>query len=251
MPGFVRDGYELFYREEGDGPLLVVLPGNTASSACHRGELEFFSAWYRVVSLDYRGTGKSGRMDRWPDDWWEISADDVAALVRHLDVAGRAAIMGTSGGGVIALKTAIRHPDVVKAVVADSCLGRMPSGWVEQLLEERRAETPEQVAFWSFAHGEDWRSSVDGDSDLFRRFGEAGSDWFGDTLESIGCPVLLTASLRDRALPEVGPAVAGMVERIARAEAHLFSRGDHPFMWTRPEAFRRVARSFLEGLDGV
>ena len=251
MPYLKRDGWELFYREMGDGPLLIILPGNTSSSACHRGELEFFGRWYRAVSLDFRGTGQSGRMDPWPMDWWEASADDVGALIQHLGGDEEAIVMGTSGGGVIALKTAIRSPAVVKAVVADSCMGKVPPGWVDRLLAERGAETPEQVGFWSFAHGEDWRPVVDGDSDLLRRFGEAGGDWFGDTLAAIRCPVLLTASLRDGALPGVGPQVAEMVEQIPRGEAHLFHTGDHPLMWTRPEAFRRVVLSFLEERENL
>jgi len=251
MPFLEREGQELFYRERGKGPLLIVLPGNTSSSACHRGELEFFSRWYHAVSMDFRGTGKSGRMERWPDDWWEVSADDVAALAHHLGGDQGAIVAGTSGGGVIALKTALRNPEVVNAVLADSCIKKMPPGWVDRLLEERRAETPEQVGFWSFAHGEDWRSPVAGDSDLVRRFGEAGSDWFGDTLSAIQCPVLLTASLRDAALPGVGSQVAEMVQEIPRGEGHLFNQGDHPLMWTRPEAFRRVATTFLEGVKGA
>jgi len=249
MPFLRRGGHELFYREAGQGPLLVVLPGNTSSSACHRGELDHFSRWYHVVSLDFRGTGQSGRVQTWPDDWWERCADDVAALRSHLGET-EVTVMGTSGGGVIALKVALRHPGSVRAVVADSCLSRMPPHWVEELLEARRAATPEQMAFWSFAHGDDWRGPVEADSDLLRRFGEAGSDWFGETLDEIECPVLLTASVRDAALPRVGSEISWMVSRIPRAEAHLFSSGDHPLMWTRPEAFRRVARSFLDRVDG-
>ena len=63
MPHFAHHGHRLFYREQGEGTLLMILPGNTASSACYEGELNYFSRRYRAVSLDFAGTGAS--------DWLE------------------------------------------------------------------------------------------------------------------------------------------------------------------------------------
>ena len=57
MPYLEWKGQRLFYRERGEGELLLVLPGNTASSACHEGELAYWSERYHVVSLDYLGIG--------------------------------------------------------------------------------------------------------------------------------------------------------------------------------------------------
>ncbi|MCB0152504.1 MAG: hypothetical protein KDE01_33210, partial [Caldilineaceae bacterium] len=62
MPIFSIDGLTLHYREAGAGPLLLVLPGNTASSACHDGELTYFADHFHVVSPDFRGTGQSTRL---------------------------------------------------------------------------------------------------------------------------------------------------------------------------------------------
>jgi valacyclovir hydrolase len=42
MPFFNNNDHQLFYREVGTGPLLLILPGNTASSACHEGEMQHF-----------------------------------------------------------------------------------------------------------------------------------------------------------------------------------------------------------------
>ena len=43
MPKFNYQGNHLFYRRQGEGPLLVILPGNTASSICHQADLDFFA----------------------------------------------------------------------------------------------------------------------------------------------------------------------------------------------------------------
>jgi valacyclovir hydrolase len=122
MPHFTWQERRVRYRETGaaDAPLLVVLPGSTASSASHAGELEYFGRTHRVAALDYLGTGQSDRLERWPPDWWERGAGQVAALAGHLGAA-RYALMGCGGGGTVALLTAAEHPGEVTAVIADSC----------------------------------------------------------------------------------------------------------------------------------
>ena len=70
MPYFEHNGHRLFYRASGDGPLLLLLPGNTASSVCHEGELAHFGQRYHAVALDFWGTGQSDRLAQWPVDWW-------------------------------------------------------------------------------------------------------------------------------------------------------------------------------------
>jgi len=50
---------------------------------------------------------------------FELMADDIAALIKHLGVA-RADVFGYSLGGGVALQTAIRHPEVVRKLVLAS-----------------------------------------------------------------------------------------------------------------------------------
>jgi len=124
MPFFKHDGRQLFYRTEGSGPLLLVLPGNTASSASHVGELAAFSRSYQVTALDPLGTGRSDRIALWPETWWEQNAHAAASLVAHLGYEHCIA-MGTSGGGITALLLALICPARVRAVIADSCVERL------------------------------------------------------------------------------------------------------------------------------
>jgi pimeloyl-ACP methyl ester carboxylesterase len=122
MPDFTWQERRVHYREAGDagGPLLVLLPGSTASSANHAGELAYFGRTHHVAALDYLGTGASERLEHWPLDWWESGAEQAAALAAHLGAA-RYALMGCSGGGTMTLLVAATRPDEVTAVVADSC----------------------------------------------------------------------------------------------------------------------------------
>jgi hypothetical protein len=51
MPFLKHDGQRLFYRTQGSGPRLLLLPGNAASSASHAGELSAFRRAYQVERL--------------------------------------------------------------------------------------------------------------------------------------------------------------------------------------------------------
>ncbi|HMN61416.1 MAG TPA: alpha/beta hydrolase [Anaerolinea sp.] len=245
MPFFQSQQHTLFYREQGTGPLLIVLPGNTASSALHGGELAYFGARYHTVSMDFLGTGQSERLEPWPDDWWRHSARDVLALIDHLDE-GPAILMGTSGGAVIALWAAIFSPHQVQAVIADSTGEFFSQDIMRSALEGRLAHSPGQIAFWSDAHGEDWEQVVAADSRVIRAFGERGGDWFEGRLKEIACPTLFSASLTDDLLPRIGAEVVSMASQAPGSQAFLVNGGAHPLMFSAQAAFRAAADLFLD-----
>ena len=246
MPSFIHNSRRLFYREQGKGSLLLLLPGNTASSACYDGELNYFSSHYRAVSLDFWGTGQSDRADVWPENWWEIGAEDAVALIQHLGEE-KALIVGTSGGAIAALLMAILFPEQVQAVVADSCIQRYPAALLRMVVAERRQRSEKQIAFWQIAHGDDWEQVIEADSECLRRVAALGDlDWTQGRLRNIRCPVLLTASLLDRSLPDVGRKICGMAEQIPESRVLFVNGGDHPLMWSRREDFFHVCMYFLK-----
>lgn len=251
MPFFTAAGHRLFYRERGAGPLLLLLPGNTASSAHHVGDLAYWGQRYHAVSIDFWGTGQSDRLAHWPVDWWAQGARDVAALIDHLGE-NQVIVMGTSGGGMVTLLAAIHYPDRICAAIADSCVAHWPLAAIRTAIDLRNARTPDQIAFWRGAHGDDWASVIEADSDMLLRFGAvSGGDVFGGRLGQIRCPVLITASRADSALPDVASQARWMAAQIPRAQLHLSDAGDHPFMWSNAAEFRRVAEAFLDGLSAV
>lgn len=253
MPTFTWDDHQLHYRAQGEGPLLLILPGNTASSACHKGELAYFSAHpgagHHAVSLDFLGTGRSDRVAAWADDWWAQGAHQARALVDHLSY-DRCAVMGTSGGAMAALWMAVLFPDTVQGVIADSCVQHFTKGMLrDNVVEERTQRSPGQVAFWEYAHGEDWAQVVDADTDLIRRFVARGGTWAEGRLGEIRAPVLFTASAQDTMLPAIRTELLAMSAKIPHSRVYLHHEGDHPLMWSQPEVFRYQADFFLEGMQ--
>lgn len=249
MPHFEWKGQRLFYRERGKGELLLVLPGNTASSACHEGELAYWVDRYHVVALDFLGTGRSDRVSVWADDWYDQGAHQAAALVQHL-ACSTCTVMGTSGGAVVALLTAALYPSCVRAVIADSFAERfLPKLVQTNLIENRAQRAPGQVAFWKAAHGADWEQVVDADTDMLVRLAQRGGDWFGGRLGQIRCPVLLTASREDELVPDAARQTCAVAAQIADCRFFVNNAGGHPLMWSRPQAFRAISDCFMNEYD--
>lgn len=244
MPFFSNHGHKLFFREMGNGPLLLILPGNTATSACHTGELEYFGQTHHAVSLDFWGTGQSERIPLWPNNWWEQGAHDAAALIQYLGHA-QACVMGTSGGAIAALWAAILYPGQVRMVIADSVAAYFPTPTLSQEIQERSRRTHNQVNFWRWAQGDDWEDVVNADSDFLLRFEQSGGDCFRGRLKEIRCPVLLSASLGDNSLADGETQIRRMARQIEKSQVFFTTEGSHPMLWSQPEAFRAAASRFL------
>jgi microsomal epoxide hydrolase len=76
------DGVELHYLEAGSGPTLVFVPGWTMPAEIWEHQIRHFSPEYRVVTLDPRGQGRSGK----PTHGYQPSrrAQDIGELLDHV-----------------------------------------------------------------------------------------------------------------------------------------------------------------------
>ena len=223
-----------------------MLPGNTASSAHLQRELDYFSDRFHVAALDFLGTGQSDRVAVWTDQWWIEGAQQASALIEHLGYR-EAVLMGTSGGAVAALLTAIYFPERVRAVVADSFVEKAPpEQFSELVIADRTKRSPGQIDFWKMGHGEDWEQVVEADTAMLVRFTNQGADWFRGELDQLQCPVLITGSLQDQLIPGAAQQFCGMVDKIPDCRLYLHSEGNHPLMWSQAAAFRAVSDHFLK-----
>jgi pimeloyl-ACP methyl ester carboxylesterase len=245
MPYFNHAGLRLHYREHGGGSLVILLPGNTASSAHFANEIDRLSAAYLVVSLDLRGTGQSERLDQFSSDWQIQSAEDTAALIEHLGVE-RAVLIGTSGGAGIALLCAARHPKRVQAVVADSFVCHWTPDLLAARIAERETVSEMQAQFWAYGHGEDWQQVVDADTQWMRQQAENGGLNITSELTKVLCPVLLTGTLADSMLPDISSQMIAAAQVLSQPEMYLCKQGNHPLVWTAPDYFWTVSEPFLK-----
>jgi pimeloyl-ACP methyl ester carboxylesterase len=131
------DGVKIVGEVRGKGDTaLIFLHGWCGDHEYWKNQVGEFANDYRVVALDLAGHGESGK-DR--KEWKvESLADDVAAVVKDLDLK-RVVLIGHSMGGPVALMAAKKLPGVVAGVVgADTIQNvefKMPEETVKQFLQ--------------------------------------------------------------------------------------------------------------------
>lgn len=127
------NGIEMYYEVHGRGdgvPLVLLHGGGSTIDVTFSRVLPVFAASRRVIAVEEQGHGRT--TDRDQPVTFEASADDVAALLRHLKV-DKADLLGFSNGASIALQVAIRHPQLVRKLVFASAMtkrdGAQPQLW--------------------------------------------------------------------------------------------------------------------------
>lgn len=99
---------------DGRPPLFMIAQPMDASGFA---TLASFFPDRTVVTYDPRGLGRSTRDDGRRDNDPELQAEDLHALVAHLD-GGPVDVFASSGGAVTCLAWVTRHPDDVRTLVA-------------------------------------------------------------------------------------------------------------------------------------
>lgn len=113
----ITDGC-LYYEEYGRGEPLLLIPGLGGVGSFWNRQIDRLSDRFRVIIHDHRGTGRS---ETTTAEGYSIRllADDVLALMDHLELQC-AAIVGHSTGGVIGQTLAAFTPQRVSRLVLSS-----------------------------------------------------------------------------------------------------------------------------------
>ena len=113
--GFAEiDGVRIHYQEKGLGTPLVLLHGYTSSTYSWKDVFEPLSRNFRVIALDLKGFGFSGKPDG--DYTRRAQAQLVAHLLDHLKIE-KAWLVGSSMGGEVALNVALANPQRVAGLI--------------------------------------------------------------------------------------------------------------------------------------
>ncbi|MEC3916914.1 alpha/beta fold hydrolase [Nocardia sp. CDC160] len=150
------DGTTLAYEDYGDGPAIVFVAGAMLNTDMWEYQIPFFvEHGYRCIALDRRGHGRSDR----PRGGYDLdtTADDLAALLEHLDLT-EVTLVGHSTGGAEIARYLARHGESRVARVAfvaailpflkltdDNPVG-VPEAMLEEMLRRIRADRPKWLA---------------------------------------------------------------------------------------------------------
>lgn len=114
------NGLKISYEIHGKGiPLVLIHGGGSTIYTTFGRVIETLSLNHKVIAVELQAHGHTG--DRGMPLSFEQDADDVAALLRNLNIS-KANIFGFSNGATTALQIAIRHPTIVDKVIAASAI---------------------------------------------------------------------------------------------------------------------------------
>lgn len=139
------NGLTMYYEihgEPSEKPPVLLLHGAYMSTGTFGPFLAGLAANRRVIVPDLQGHGRTADIDR-PISY-EAMADDCAALLNHLGIAQVDAV-GYSMGGATAIQLAIRHPELVRALVPISA-GYRHDGMQPDLLAMLPHMSPDALA---------------------------------------------------------------------------------------------------------
>jgi pimeloyl-ACP methyl ester carboxylesterase len=247
-------GLHLYYEVHGSGPPLVILHGALATIDAQLGSIiPVLARSRRVIAVELQGHGRTADIER--PLRHDALADDVAALIRHLDL-GRTDVVGVCLGGGVALQIAVRHPDLVRSLVIASAPCRS-DGWSPRARAEMAAldgrallGSPLHAAYLRVApRPDDWPRLV---SRLRALVVDERYDWTA-AMAAIRAPALILVGDADRV--RVSHAVE-MFERLGGAD----DRGDsgprsqlvvlpgtgHGGVLARTDILGRVLPAFLD-----
>lgn len=133
--GLVKSGYapvnglKMYYEIHGSGEPLILIHGGVGSTGMFNEIMPTLASGRQVIAVDLQAHGRTADIDR-PLSY-EAMADDIAALMKTLNIQ-KADVMGYSLGGGVALRMAIQHSELVRKLVLVSAPCKR-AGWYPEI----------------------------------------------------------------------------------------------------------------------
>lgn len=263
----IPDG-RLYYETAGDAskPAVIFIHAGVADSRMWNDQIDAFAERYYVVRYDWRGAGKTETTHGVTFS----NRADLRALMDHLNIA-RAALIGCSRGGMIAIDTTLESPERVGALVM---VGSAPGGYDDVEIPPEEEEPFRAMAkVWEETHSVDrvnemeieaWLDGVRGtpgrvQGELRERMREMNRNVLekeaeetkpipleppaAQRLGEITIPVLAIWGNLDETYAE--KAAQYMTANIANAREYCIVNTAHMSSMEQPELFNRVVMEFL------
>jgi len=246
------------YHMQGSGERnVVVIPGLNGRLSFFRNQLPIFSRYFRVLlfelpdlpsEMELKGVGGV--------EWMADELDGV------METAGieKAAVIGESFGGSLAMAFALRHPERVEALVVISAIQKLREPLamraafqvIRLLFPIRMAWTVlSKVMFCPDEGIEPRRFFIEQECNVprsvtWRRWKELRKVDLEGRLNGIRTPTLITAGMKDRLIPSSDS--EAIHRQILGSRLELFEDAAHLCHLTRPDRFNRLILQFL-GVD--
>ena len=269
-----KDGIDIYYKDWGKGQPIVFSHGWPLSADDWDNQMLFFlSQGYRVIAHDRRGHGRSTQVGDGHD--MDHYADDLAAVVEHLDLKNAIHVGHSTGGGEVihflgrhgesrAVKAAIISAVPPLMVKTPANPGGLPKSVFDDLQRQLAANRSQfyrdlpSGPFYNYNRPELgfkpseaiianwWRQGMMGGA-------KAGYDGivafsqtdFTEDLKKITLPVLVMHSKDDQIVPyaDAGPLSAKLLKN---GTLKTYERYPHGLITTQPEIVNADLLAFLK-----
>ncbi len=262
MPTATINGIKHYYEVTGNGPPLVLIHGMGLDRRMWDAQFTRLASRFRIIRYDVRGHGLSGRP---PTGYRDERFEDLRQLLNHLEIE-RAHLMGLSMGAEIAVGFTLRHPEMVRSLIA-----------VDPYVEGYRFREWDSKAVWMIAREKGAQEAVsywitdpifasalqipDVAARLRQMVAEHSGIMWADPgpyprptgpraprdferLEEIAVPTLVIVGEND--LPDFRAIAGSMATRIQNAQHVTIPQASHMSPMEQPEEINKIVLQFLE-----
>ena len=230
------------YDVDGDGPLVVLVPGMGDLRATYRFIAPVLrEAGYRVALMDLRGHGDS---DATFATYGDVeTASDIIALIEELG--GPASIVGNSMGAAAAVIVAAQRPDLVDGLVLVGPFVRSALTWKSYLPKLYAGRRP--------ADFEAYRKQVvaslhrPGHAKAFSRTTHISHDPAEARLHDVRAATLVVMGEKDPDFPDP-KAEAAWIAEVLHGEVVMVPEAGHYAQSQQPDTTANAVLGFLKGL---
>ncbi|HEY5944798.1 MAG TPA: alpha/beta hydrolase [Kofleriaceae bacterium] len=239
--GFVAvDGAKIYYATYGKGTPVVLLHGGMGNSDHWSYQVPALAEQLQVIVIDSRGQGRSTRTKAAPS--YDVMALDVLAVLDQLKI-DKAAIVGWSDGGEIALKLGVQHPERITKLFI------FGANYSVEGSKPRRGKSFATFNTYNAKCRADYRklSKTPGQFDAVNKWllpvWRNPMGFTKQQLESIKAPTLVADGDHDEII-ELAQ-IEEMAKLIPHAQLQVFKDTSHFALWQDPTSFNKVLLDFL------
>lgn len=243
--GFVDvPGAKLYYATYGKGEPVVLLHGGLGNSDHWGFQLPELAAKYQVIAIDSRNQGRSTMTKSKDKLSYRAMAVDVLAVLDALGV-HKAAIVGWSDGGAIALELGIHHADRVSKLFV------FGTNYSSKGSKERRSGSSPTFNAYAVKCKQDFMKLSKTPNEFAAVVDSLMPVWRSsqgitqDQLRGIKAPTVIADGDHDEII--YLDHIKEMSELIPNAKLVVFERTSHFALWQDPAAFNRALLEFMAG----
>ncbi len=225
---------------------LLLIHDNGQSSKIFDSELKYFSGYFKTITVDLAGHGKSPDGTGASDNFWVDHAVTLCELLDKIKVK-RTSIIGIGGGGLVALNMAMVNPGAVHGILTESIPGHIPDQeYLDSLIRYReKIKNSELRNRYQALNGSKWERILDEDTAMQKRFHDSGHGYFLNDLSKVNCPVLFAGCEPHELIPEMEERIKTIIPMLKKSQVHMYRPASYPLFLSKNGEFRSMSLNFL------